>query len=131
MTMTSAFVKLSGARAEGILRLQMDQGVPFRSSHHYQFVEVPMRDLVTGKAPRRKVKAGEVVVLEAAGVVNPHRCSALIVPNPALATSGWCGYQYLIDSEDEGVIEISFKPEADFDLARVAESWLVRIYAIE
>jgi hypothetical protein len=132
--MESPFIKLSGARPQGLMGLMMDEGVPFRNAGgQYLFLEIPMRPILTDKGnPRKVIKAGELVYLQAACTLEPKQAHVDVVLNGELETTGYCGYQHRVEQGDTVEISVTYIPFNDIAINDImADEWFVRLYATD
>jgi len=111
----------------------MDQGVKHGLDTHYRYIGIPSRELMSARdKPRQVVAAGESVVLQAAGTIQPLRCVAFINVNPMLTAAGVVNYSWIVEEDEYSELRIRFTPDAKFNLGELYESaWLVRVYAQE
>jgi len=132
--MTTPFIRLSGSRPYGIMGLIMDKDIPFRNKGgQYLFLEIPMRPILTDKGnPRKIIKAGELVFLQAACTLEPKKAHVDIILNNELETTGYCGYQHRIERGDTVEITVAYVPFKDIDInTLMADEWFVRLYAMD
>lgn len=120
-------------RVSQYMGLMMDDGVPYRNGQLYHYVEVPMRPVLTEKGnPRKVIKAGERVQLQAACTIEPHKAHVDVVLSGELETLGICGYQSRVERGDTIEINVSFVPFEDVDINTIMEdNWFVRLYAAD
>ena len=129
----SAFVKLFPVgRVSGYMGLRVDQGVEIGTHRRYQYVEVPMRPVLTDKGnPRKIIKQGERVVLEAAATLCPSKCHVDVVTSGLLESAGTCSYQRRVADGEDSEILVTFVPYEDMDLNTIMSGqWFVRLYAV-
>lgn len=120
-----------GNRLSAMLGLQMDEGVPYRFSNDYSYVEIPVgeafstssEEIVTKAAANQKLRIRPACKLNVRG-----QYRVLVKVNPVLAPfANYQGIQ-LIDPNtgEQPVIHASFHKSFDFaDL-----EWCVRLYIL-
>jgi hypothetical protein len=109
-----------------------DQGAAIGTHRRYQYVEIPMRPVLTDKGnPRKVIRAGERVVLEAAATVCPAKWHVDVVTSGLLESAGTCSYQRRIAEGEDSEILVTFVAFEDLDLNTIMSGqWFVRLYAV-
>jgi len=128
-----SFIKLKPVgRIQGYVGLEA--GVGYKLNPFYQHLEVGAKPVLTEKGnPRKVIKAGEVVLIEAAGTIHPKRCQVDVVVNGELATLGQVSYQSRVAESSVPVpVVVRFVPDSDMDLNKLlSDTWFIRLYALD
>lgn len=135
--MDSAFLKLNEPRISNYMGLRMDEGVPYRYSKDYLYIQVPVRALVNkpGTAEEEKI-TGEgkalrnqrLLILPACTInVRGYNNIVQVQPNPALAEYGDIqGSYYIHPNEGERVPGFYISLRRDLDLRDI--DYAIRLY---